>query len=73
MNSCQYFPTDSTGGFDWTKDSAGQSGGPLQNNEPPQPCAMEAFFEYQRQLHPNQRSTGALLVCTCPRCQRVTM
>lgn len=36
-------------------------------------CKMQAFFENQQKLHPNQRSAGAMLVCRCRRCQLVTL
>jgi hypothetical protein len=31
-------------------------------------CLMERFFADQQKLPPSRRSTGALLVCTCPKC-----
>lgn len=38
-----------------------------------EPCAMDAFFKHQQQLHPNIRSTTALLVCHCKRCNPCTL
>jgi hypothetical protein len=34
-----------------------------------QSCALEKFFKDQLKLPPAMRSSGALLVCFCPRCR----
>jgi hypothetical protein len=74
MTGCASFEQERQNTWDWSKDSACQSGGPLKNNdEPPQKCLMDAFFREQQKLPPHLRSAGAMLVCYCPKCRRFTL
>lgn len=36
-----------------------------------QKCAMDEFFKNQQKKPPWLRSQGALLVCNCPKCNRI--
>ena len=32
-------------------------------------CKLDYFFKQQKELHPNMRSVGAMLVCDCLKCR----
>jgi hypothetical protein len=45
----------------------------VKSCEDEQPCLMDAFFRHQQTLPPSMRSTGAMLVCPCRRCNLTRM
>lgn len=69
-NSCAliYEPKNATDDNTWNKDEDAS-----MPNEPPGFCRMDAFFEEQKKLHPSRRSFGAMLVCNCPKCTRISL
>lgn len=56
-----------------TCDKRGQEPGWDAARTSDSPCLMEQFRKHQQTLPPSQRSAGAYLVCTCPKCRRTTL